>query len=551
MTPPTPTARLRRRPSLQFLYFWGILAVAAALRLYKLGQIPAGIFRDEAEKGLNGWFLLQNGTDATGHPWPLFIEVFGVTTSAIYQYATIPFLAIGGLTEFTTRLPAAVVGTATVALTWAFARRAWNWKVAAWAAAFLAVSPWHMPLSRWAQQGIFLPFFFAAAAYTMARFITAPQPRTRWLAVTGFCLGLAMYSYDPARLFAPLLPAAAAIIWFPVWKKNRRAVLAAFAFFLVTVSPVLWLFTTQTDAAAARFRFLSIAQPGHSSGQIILQFLQNYAAHFSPGFLLATGDANLRHGLGRGVLTTPEIMGTVTAVFVLVFSKKLRLSRRGRSFALFCLLWILLAPIPASLTREGIPHALRTQMALPAWQLLAAYVLVEAARSNKQRLNRVLFTAGIIGLTAIGAYLTISTYFRTYPRDSALEWQYGVKQALQYVNQPATQDSQVVFRYIPGAEYIVPFYEKMSRAQYRQMMAGRSRFQFDFPLENGNLTAPENWLTRPPAVPTAIVAPPQAPIVQGSYPFFITVQDDPAFTPALQVMLSPQLFEQVQEHASP
>lgn len=547
MTPRNPAIQPRRPLGLQPFCFWTILFLAAALRLWKLREIPVALFRDEAEKALNGWFLLQNGTDAAGRPWPLFIEVFGVTTSAIYQYATLPFLAIGGLNEFTARLPAAVIGTATVALTWTFARRVWNWKVAAWSATFLAISPWHLPLSRWAQQGIFLPFFFTAAGCALAVFLTQRRPRPRWLALTGFCLGLAMYSYDPARLFAPLLAVVAAVVWFPVWKKNWTAVLIAFGVFLLTVSPVLWLLTTQTDAAAARFRFLSIAQPGHTTTEVFLQFLKNYAAHFSPDFLLRTGDTQLRHGLGRGVLSIAEFVGAITAVFALIRARKKSGSRRAAQFALFCLLWILLAPIPASLTREGIPHALRTQMALPAWQLLAGYGVAELIRSNKLNANRLLATGSLIGLTATGAFFTISTYFRTYPQNSASEWQYGVKQALQFLDQPTTQNSQVVFRYVAGAEYLVGFYENMSRAQYRQMIAGRSRYRFDFPLENGHLTAPENWISQPPSVPTAIVAPPQAPIVQGSYLFSITVEGGPGPTPALQLMLSPTLFEQIKE----
>src|SRR5690606_12913445 len=123
------------------------------------------------EKGLNAWFMLESGVDASGRPWPVFIEVFGVTTSAIYQYATLPFLIFPGLNEWTVRLPAATAGVTTVLVTWMLARRVWGWQAAAWAAGLLAISPWHVPLSRWAQQGVFLPLLFVLAAWALARFL--------------------------------------------------------------------------------------------------------------------------------------------------------------------------------------------------------------------------------------------------------------------------------------------------------------------------------------------------------------------------------------------
>ena len=197
----------------------GILALAAFMRLWKLGSLPPAIFRDEAEKGLNAWFLWNGGVDAEGHVWPLFIKVFGVTTSAIYQYAALPFVAMGGLNEWTVRLPAAVVGIGTVALVWMLCRKVWDVRVAACAAAMLALSPWHIPLTRWAQQGVFLPLLFTGAAAGLGWALAEiKDSNRRWagargLAVAGVCVGLAMYAYDPARLFGPLWVGAAALVW--------------------------------------------------------------------------------------------------------------------------------------------------------------------------------------------------------------------------------------------------------------------------------------------------------------------------------------------------
>src|SRR5690606_17143155 len=99
-------------------------------------------------------------------------------------------------------------------------------------------------------------------------------------------------------------------------------------------------------------------------------------------------------------------------------------------------------------------------------------------------------------------YSFTHNYFDDYAKESAAHWQYGVKQALQYLNQPETENSEVVFYYVTGAEYLVPFYMKMDRAEYRRMLAGQSRYHFADPR-----MPLENWLTDPPDAPRAIVAP--------------------------------------------
>lgn len=534
---------------LRWALFIGIMAVAAWMRLWRLGDVPPSIFRDEAEKALNGWFLLNGGVDAVGRPWPIFIKVFGVTTSAIYQYATIPFLAIGGLNEWTTRLPAACVGIATVGLTWELVRRIWNWQTAAWAAAMLAVSPWHVPLSRWAQQGIFLPLFFTAAAWAVAVFLSEnasdKKPRARWLALAGACMGLAMYTYDPARLFAPLLALAAAVIWWRVWMKNWSAVLAGLVAFAVFVSPVIWLMLNQGDAAMARFKFLSIMQPGMTAGEVAGQFVRNYGSHFSMNFLLQTGDAELRHGTGDRLIGFVTFVGATTGV--------IHLFQRRDRWAIFLFVWILLAPIPASLTREGVPHALRSQMALPAWQCLGAWGLMawfDLMRHGKSRnpaasvkwakILAVMFALDI----ALGANALFNDYFGKYPQKSALNWQYGVKQSLQYLNQPWTQNAQVTFRNITGAEYLVAFYLKMDRPEYRRMLAGQTRYHFADPR-----SPLPNWLTNSPDAPAAVVAPWGVPRIEGSYTVFIDPPGQEYGSPAMQIFLTPELMDQVKQQS--
>jgi len=542
-----------------------ILMVAAAVRFWKLGNLPPGIFRDEAEKALNGWFLLNDGVDEQGRPWPLFIKVFGVTTSAIYQYATIPFLAVGGLNEWTTRMPAAVAGVLTVLFTWLFCRRVWGWQVAAWSAGLLAISPWHVPLSRWAQQGVFLPLLFVMAAWGVAALratrelrimnyelriegsASQTEERTKeqrgeWqgslsLAVGAVCLALAMYAYDPARLFAPLLGLLAAMIWWRVWIVRWRAVLTAGVVFGLMVSPVVWLLVVHGDEAQARFRFLSVFRPGGSTGEGLLAFTRNYFSHFSPGFLLISGDRELRHSGGVGMLNLVGFGFALAGSWVAI--------RRRCRWGWFMVGWVLLAPVAASLTREGVPHALRSQMALPAWQVLAGIgisAMVQRFDETRRRAVGQMVALGVL----LGAMPFFFNYFGGYAARSAVNWQYGVKQALQFLNNPSTKNSRVVFlESVVGGRYLVPFYTGMGKEEFMKMQAGFGRYRA-LPFMAGASTLPADKQPLPfESGPMAWVGVPGYGGPEGAVVVPIQAPGGEEMSPVMLIYMNDELARQV------
>lgn len=89
-------------------------ALAAVLRIFRLGQLPNGFSPDEASYGYNGYSLLHTGRDRFGEWLPLFADNFGDLIAASYMWLTVPSIALFGLDEFAVRLPAALVGIVTV-----------------------------------------------------------------------------------------------------------------------------------------------------------------------------------------------------------------------------------------------------------------------------------------------------------------------------------------------------------------------------------------------------------------------------------------------------
>ena len=60
-----------------WLFLMGLTIFALIIRVYRLGNIPAGIFRDEATNGYDAYSLLKTGKDIHGDILPFFMNHYG------------------------------------------------------------------------------------------------------------------------------------------------------------------------------------------------------------------------------------------------------------------------------------------------------------------------------------------------------------------------------------------------------------------------------------------------------------------------------------------
>src|SRR3989344_8228068 len=101
------------------VFLIAIILVASVLRLYKLGSIPPSLYWDEASLGYNAYSILISARDEHGKFLPLInFAAFGDYKPPGYIYATVPVVAIFGLSDFAIRFPSAFFGILTVLLTY-------------------------------------------------------------------------------------------------------------------------------------------------------------------------------------------------------------------------------------------------------------------------------------------------------------------------------------------------------------------------------------------------------------------------------------------------
>src|SRR3990167_4239447 len=137
-----------------------IFVAGAFLRFNNLSAIPAGFQMDEASKGYSAYSLLKTARDDNNIFFPFNIDIFGDNSPAGYHYLTIIPVAIFGLTEFAVRFPGALFGAFSVLAIYLLAYSIFqNRKIGLLSALLLAISPWHINLSRASSESLVALFF--------------------------------------------------------------------------------------------------------------------------------------------------------------------------------------------------------------------------------------------------------------------------------------------------------------------------------------------------------------------------------------------------------
>jgi 4-amino-4-deoxy-L-arabinose transferase-like glycosyltransferase len=243
--------------------FVGLLVVTVLLRFPLLTTVPVGLHFDEA------W----SGIDAASVTWahhPIFFtDSNGM--EPLYLYLQTISVLLFGHTAFALRLVSAVLGTLTVPALYLLVRRIGGWRLGLFAAGILAVTYWHVHVSRLGYRAIALPLVECLAWWALWNGVHKRD--WRWLAGGGAAVGLSLYTYSTARAF-PL----AVALWFgwlairrQDWRDLGRLVLVGAAA-LVIFSPLGWYFAQHPAEFFARVGQVVVLSPGvtHSSQPAVL-----------------------------------------------------------------------------------------------------------------------------------------------------------------------------------------------------------------------------------------------------------------------------------------
>jgi 4-amino-4-deoxy-L-arabinose transferase-like glycosyltransferase len=405
-----------------------ILWVATALRFAALERVPAALNVDEALNGYEAYSLLETGRDEWGTPWPVLIRGFNDYRRPAIVYTAIPVVAMLGLSTFSIRATAATWGILTILLTYCLARDMANKHAGLLAALMLAISPWHVHFSRSGREASTAIFTIVLGLWCGWRWYKKRQ--AGWLIGAGVAFGLSLYTYNITQAFTPLMLAACGLIFArPLWQHKRLSLVTA-AVVVVVATPLLYALIT-TPYAQNRLDAVTALQPGKSLLQSIGLVARQWLGHFSPDYLFLHGDAHLvLHPAGFGQLYLVE------AFLLPLGALNVALRQETRRAGLLLLAWLALGAVPAALTTQdmGSAHSLRGMLGVPAFAILSGQGLM--AIGNVQCIRPHLRKIGLgvmASLLALNATIVLRHYFTVYPIQSALAYEYGIEQAVDYI----------------------------------------------------------------------------------------------------------------------
>lgn len=397
-----------------------VLLLALLLRTIWLDRSPPGINQDEASYAWNAWCLLNTGVDQHGVAWPLlYMRLLGGNDPVLHVYALMPLQLLGGMNVWTTRLTGALVGVATVALTWAAGRRLFGPAAAVCAAALAAVDSWSIELSRMYFLAGFSPLLVLLAIWQMHRAglpvgDDAKPPSVAGSALAGALVALACYGYWALRIFMPVFVYAALIVELPRWIGLLRSATgraAAGAFVLaggVCVAPLAYAHLLHGDEIARRGGSTLLVNQGNPPGMVAGQIALRYVGHFLPDFLFLGGDRYpLTHAPGRGQF------GWFMAPLVVLGLVRVVGACRASAASRLLIVWLLVYPLGDSLAHHKVSnvtageslHALRSAQGIPVFMLLAALGAVHGWSYLAKRAPRAAPPAAV----ALGTWAVVET----------------------------------------------------------------------------------------------------------------------------------------------
>src|SRR3990172_7036871 len=100
-----------------------VLFLFLVSRIYKIADIPASVYWDEASIGYNAFSITTDLKDEWGDKLPLHFRAFGEFKLPVYIYSTSFFVKLFGLSTTTIRLPAVLYSLGILFFTYLLIRK--------------------------------------------------------------------------------------------------------------------------------------------------------------------------------------------------------------------------------------------------------------------------------------------------------------------------------------------------------------------------------------------------------------------------------------------
>ena len=379
-----------------------ILFLGVFFRFYGLSEIPPGLYPDEAMNGNNALEAITTGDFKWFYPENngregLFINIQAISiwifgnepwalraVSALFGALTI--LGVYLLTKelFKKKYPVSSIkyqGSVTSDLNTKYLIL--NTEVVALLSSFfLATSYWHINFSRIGFRAIMVPFFATFGLYFLLKGLRTAK--TTSLIAAGIFIGLGFHIYIAFR-FMPFVIAAPILFSLAKWRREKNQEnfpqTTNYKLQIKSCAPcaiALFLFITFIAALPMGYYFLQHPEDFVGrGGQVSIFATEQPLYEFAKSNILTAqmffwkGDCNWRHNFNCQPELHPlvAIFFAVGSILLIKGFFKRPITYNLEPATLF--VWLFFMSLPATLTYEGLPHALRAIGMIPPVMILA------------------------------------------------------------------------------------------------------------------------------------------------------------------------------------
>ena len=349
-----------------------ILILAIFLRTYRLGAIPPGIYIDETNSGNDALRLLEGNIVS-----PFATGWNETPTGYIYYMAAI--FKLFGANWISLKMVSLIPAILTIPAVFFLARQLFGPLTGLCAMLFMAVSRWHLSMSRWGWNETAAPLFQVLSFLFLLRGLR--DRRALDYTLSGLLAGLSVYTYSSSWLavltlilyiFYWLLSDPAG--WMASLKRSWFGLMILMAAGAVAAAPIIVTFFANPSVITNHVSQISVFRDIHDQGSIS-PLVDNVGDILK--FFHQTGSS-----LGNQNLPGEPMLDPITGL-LFSFGVAYAIIAWRDQRRILLLLWLVIGLSGSFLgPHSESPQSYRSLTALPAVVILAADVLDQVARGT-------------------------------------------------------------------------------------------------------------------------------------------------------------------------
>ena len=480
------------------LFILAIVSITLLTRFIGLNVTPPHLSNDEISIAYDAFSVSKTLRDEHNQFLPISFQSHGTHKAPLTIYLTSFSVLLLGNSEFSARVPSAILGSLTILLlgllvyeltkneapvslrsgyllpalrreqnpseakntshSSSILRSRFSAKgdkiLALFAGAVLSITPWHIYTSRMALETNVALFFLVGGIYFF--FYAIGRNKSLQLITSFIFFALSMYAYHTEWGLTPLIIGVLFLIYRSTLLK-KKAYFAGLILFVLLVIPLATNFLNNRGTnARANTEFLftqdtlrdqlkTYPDNYFRQGQIILsRFIATYSSYIEPEKIFFASPNLLPK-------ENPFQAGLILAPFLPMFFYGLfKIKKYFGKHAIFIYLWLILSPIVPALT-VGEQQVVRNLPFLaPAVLVIATGCYESFTKFRKNKLALISYSV----LVFISFFYFSLIYYYHYPKESGINFQYGYKQIAEFIKPRYDNYDKIIIDPIFGEGYV-------------------------------------------------------------------------------------------------